>query len=147
MPNLPASGIFSIDGIWLQPWNGSTFVSSAQAWIGAKSPTISGNRQVERTSIVGRNESISNSSGVVELDEGVLEGLILGESRNGLTGNQWLTRLDNLVKQQENYSNIWLVTGRLFYQKVELGSLEATPIQASGDGWTVTLPFWEKRYP
>lgn len=146
MPNLPASGIFSVDGIWLQPWNGSTFVQSAQAWIGAKSPTITGPRQAERFSVVGRSEPITQSSGVTELDEGVIDGMIVGGTRHGLTGNQWLDRLDALVDNQETYSNIWLVTGRLFYRKVELGSLEATPIQASGDGWQVTLPFWEKRY-
>lgn len=144
MPNLPASGIFSVDGIWLQPWNGSTFVSSAQAWIGAKSPRITGHRQAERFSVVGRAEPITQSSGVTELDEGVIEGALL--NRNGLTGNQWLDRLDALVDNQENYSNIWLVSGRLFYRKVELGSLEASPEVIGGDGWLVTVPFWEKRY-
>lgn len=143
MPNLGAGGTFSVDGLWLIPWNVNGIVSEDQAWIGAKSPEVTGEVQAEFISIDGRDEPIRDSSGVVELDTGVIDGALL--DRNGQVGDVWLRRLNALVRNQENYVRIWLVTRRLLYKNVALGSLTASPEIIGGDGWKVSLPFAERR--
>lgn len=143
MPN-PSSSLFaSVDGLWLIPMTASGIVSGAEAWIGTDSPGATRDRDEAVFYAIGRDESITQTTGVLRLDEGTVAGMLL--SRNGLTGDQWQERLENLIANQPRYKRIWLVTRRINYVNVELSGYEARPSAPSVNGWDVSFAFREKR--
>ncbi len=137
-PSTTQSG--SIDGVWLLPLRSGSLVTSAQAWVGAPSPSTEAVRSVETYTVSSRAELISNA-GVLHLDTGSIEGLLI--DRHGLTANAWLRRLHSLIKNQRDYQ-VYLASAR-YYFPVELNGLSQSPIIAGGRAWNVTVPFRELR--
>lgn len=128
----------SIDGVWLMAFQGNVFMANQEAWIGSDSPPSRAEREGELFASPSRREKISQS-GVVHLDEGTITGVLL--DRFGVTGDQWLIRLQNLIRQQHDY-DVYLSSPR-YYFKVELGTLDKTPKVIGGRGWEVSVDFRE----
>lgn len=144
MANPSATGPFSFDGVWLMPLTASGGLESDKyAFIGAGSPSVSHARQEESFSVVGRNEPIVQASGVIELATGVIEGTLI--TRHGVDYMTWKDRLENLVRNQENYWRIWLASPHRFYTNVSLGGWEDSFVVRGDGSWDVSLPFRERR--
>ena len=143
MPNPSVATSAQTDGVWLIPFIGAVADTSAQAWIGTGTPEVSNERDEQVVNILGREETVTQSSGVVRLDAGVLNGVLM--SRHGLTADQWRNRLKKLVKNQSRYDRIWMVTPRVHYQNVELGSMSFAHQIIGEPGWQASVEFREKR--
>lgn len=143
MPNPSAGGSFSVDGIWLTPWRNGFFVSSERVYIGGGSPRVVHEVDDEEFNIVGRQESITQGSGIVRLDSGVIEGTLMAGF--GLTHHDWLTHLENLVKNQGDFSQLTLQSPNRFYQNVRLGTWEDAFVVRGAGSFDVTIPFREKK--
>lgn len=129
-----------VDGLWLKPYlpGSNTLVAASQAWIGGPTPAGDAERAVQVFAIPSRREKVSQA-GVLHLDEGPIEGTLF--ARHGLTGDQWLDRLRELIKDQHRF-DLYLVTPRWF-RKVELNRLAKTSTYNSGPAWRVTVPYRE----
>lgn len=128
----------TIDGIWLVPMIGLSADTTKQAWIGGSAVGTTASRTVEIAEIAGRREKVS-TAGVLHLDEGEITGVLM--TRHGLNGDQWLTRLRNLIEEQHKYK-IYLSDSRHYFP-VELNGLSTTPRQLGGRAYDVTVPYRE----
>lgn len=140
MANPRATFSGTVDGVWLLPHTSGGLVTSAQAWIGASSPSTDAVRSVDTYTVSSRAEQISNA-GVLHLDTGAIDGLLM--DRHGLTADGWLLRLRSLIKDQRLYT-VYLASAR-YYFKVELNGLSQVPTIAGGRAWNVVVPFRELR--
>ena len=132
------------DGVWLLPYVSSVSIdASARAWIGTGTPSVTQERDEQVVHILGREESVTQSSGVVRLDVGTLDGALM--SRHGLTADEWRARLEALVCNQSRYLRIACVTPRVYYWNLELGSKTFTHRIYGDPGWNVSVAFREKR--
>lgn len=138
-----ATGNFSVEGVWLTPWRNGFFVSSERVYIGAGSPRIVHEVDEEEFNIVGRAEAITQGSGVVRLDRGVIEGTLMAGF--SLTHHDWLDHLKNLIKNQRDFSQLTLQSPNRFYPNVHLGSWEDSFVVRGAGSFDVTVPFREKK--
>lgn len=143
MPNSAVGGPFSVDGVWLTPWRNGFFVSSERVYIGAGSPRVTHEVDEEEFNIVGRAESITQGSGVVRLAAGVIEGTLMAGF--GKDHHEWLEALTNLVKNQGDFSALWLQAPNRMYTNVRLGSWEDAFVVRGAGSFDVTIPFREKK--
>lgn len=133
----------SLDGIRLVPYSAPGQVVAGQdAWIGAKSPTLEAVMSMEIFTLHNRREEPSQD-GVLHRDRGSIDGYLLNNRMAGLTADQWLTRLENLIANQRNYWAVFLVSTRYAPFKVKLHALSKDPVQAGGFAWVVNIPFRE----
>lgn len=143
MANESAGGGFSVDGLWLTPHRHGFFSSSERVYIGAGSPAVSHEIDEEEFVIVGREEPIIQGSGIVRLDRGTIQGTLMAGF--GKTHQQWLELLRNLVKNQGEFSTLWLQSPNRFYRNVSLGSWEDAFVVRGAGSFDVTIPFREMK--
>lgn len=143
MANESAGGPFSVDGVWLTPWRNGFFVSAERVYIGAGSPNVTHEVEQEEFLVVGREESITQGSGIVRLDRGSIEGTLMAGF--GKTHHQWLTLLKNLVKNQGDFSALWLQAPNRMYTNVRLGTWDDAFVVRGAGSFDVSIPFWEKK--
>lgn len=135
-PTVTFSG--TLKGVWLMPYRGIGLAAGERAWIGGPSPDAEAEVSRSVHTVPGRRERISER-GTVHLDEGTIVGDLFTFS--GLSADQWLTRLKNLVKNQHLYV-VRLVSSRYDFP-VELGTYSKSPAQISGRAWRVAVAFRE----
>jgi hypothetical protein len=139
MANPTASFTGTVKGVWLMPRNGVGVVADARAWIGGPSPDTDVEVSSAVYTVPGRRAKIS-SRGTVHLDEGVISGALF--DFNGLTGDQWLTRLQDLVRNQHLY--VVRLTSSRYDFPVELGNFSKSPAQmGAGRAWRIDVDFRE----
>lgn len=136
-PTVTFSG--TLKGVWLMPYRGIGLVTGERAWVGGPSPDAEAEVSRSVHTVHGRRERISER-GTVHLDEGTIVGDLF--TFGGLSADQWLTRLVNLVKNQHLYDEIRLVSSRYDFP-VELGTYTKSPAQISGRAWRITVAFRE----
>lgn len=140
MANPVVSVADAIDGEWLVPYTASgSPVAGQEAWIGGPSAELSADVSMDEYTIFTRQEILSQD-GVLHLYVGTIAGLII--SHNGQTAATWMTRLENLVKNQRSFGSIRYVTARYDF-RVKLKGLSKSPVIAGGRAWSVSVPFRE----
>jgi hypothetical protein len=134
-----SASTFPYDGCWLMPLVSGTLTETDQAWIGAQTPggVIVSSRTVFE--IPTRRVKISQR-GVMYADEGTISGDLM--DMHSQTADVWLQRLRTLMDNQQAYSNIYLVSPRIF-RDIELGDASYDHAIRGGRAWTVSVAWRE----
>jgi hypothetical protein len=131
----------NINGVWLIPHIGNAPVVEEAAWIGATSPSLSAEVSRDEFTIFNRREELSQD-GVLHLDRGQIDdGLLM--DRHGQTAATWLTRLQNLIRQQRSYGFVVLSSPSWEPFRVKINDLSKSITIAGGLAYRVSFSFRE----
>lgn len=131
----------SIDGVWLTPYVNHLPVAAGTCWIGTTSPALNAEFSMDEYTIFNRAEELSQD-GVLHLDRGqISDGLLM--ARNGQTAETWMTRLQNLIRDQRSYSYVTLSSPSWSPFRVKISNLSKSITIAGGRAFLVSFNFRE----